>query len=61
MIDANPEHIRRLEAMLDVLPADFDLHFKETLYDGIHHLTQAYEIKQEAAQLLGISKKPAKK
>ena len=60
MIDANPEHVRHLEWILDELPPDFDMHFKETLYDGIHHLTRAYEIKQEAAQIIGIECKPAK-
>ena len=60
MIDANPAHIRRLEWLLDGLPADFDLHFKETLHDGIHHLSKAFQIKQEAAQILGVTDRPAK-
>ena len=60
MIDAKPAHVRRLEWILDGLPADFDINFKETLYDGIHHLTRAYEIKEEAAQILGFRNKPAK-
>ena len=60
MIDADPEHVRRLEWILDGLPSDFDLNFKETLNDGIHHLTKAFEIKEEAAQILGYSNKPAK-
>ena len=60
MIDANPVHVRRLKRLLDGLPSDFDIGFKETLHDGIHHLTKAYEIKQEAAQILGVSDRPAK-
>jgi len=52
VIDADLDHVKRLEQILASQPSDSDISFKEALSDGIGLLTKAYQIRLEAAQEL---------